>query len=245
MRGQAGILAGIGPTIGRMSPIRPLRTSLPLWPLPLLAALLPLFVTHLAWWLSIRDGYIPACNPYWDGCVSISRAARHGLGNHLFRMVMLPCATVQALCWLAAALWLRRDAGAAARVLPWLGLIAGVFLGLYATFLGTEGKAYEVLRRYGINLYFGNTYLALLAVLYALSKPRPRPPAYVPLLTVALGFMAMGVASLVASYLVQDDAQRDRWENVLEWNLGLWLTAMFAVLAWRWWRDGLRLSLSR
>ena len=50
-----------------MDPDRSLRTTFPLWPLPLLAALLPLFVTHLAWWLSIRDGYIPLCNPYWDG----------------------------------------------------------------------------------------------------------------------------------------------------------------------------------
>lgn len=228
-----------------MDPDRSLRTTFPLWPLPLLAALLPLFVTHLAWWLSIRNGYIPLCNPYWDGCVSISRAARHGLGNHLFRMVMLPCATVQAMCWLAAAWWLRRDAGAAARALPWLGLVAAVFLGLYATFLGTEGRTYGLLRRYGISLYFGFTYLALLATLRALSRVRPRPAAYVPLLVVALGFMAVGIASLVASYTVDDALQRDYWENRLEWHLGLWLTAMFAVLAWRWWRERLRITLTQ
>ena len=30
-------------------------------------------------------------------------------------MVMLPCAAVQALCWLAATLWLRRTTGATVR----------------------------------------------------------------------------------------------------------------------------------
>lgn len=221
------------------------RTVVPLWPLPLLAALMPFVVGHLAWWLSVRDGLIPSCNLYWDGCVSISRAARYGSGNHLFRLVMLPCAAIQVLAWLGATLWLRRTTGQRVRVLPWLGLLAGVFLALYATFLGTQGEAYEAMRRYGINLYFGFTYLALLTVLRALSREGERPPAYRPLLVVALGFMALGVATLVVRYTVEDAALFDRWENALEWHLGLWLTAMFAVLAWRWWRDGLRLSLEQ
>ncbi|HEY5805751.1 MAG TPA: hypothetical protein VIT90_18900 [Lysobacter sp.] len=223
----------------------PPRTTLPLWPLPFLAALLPFVVSHLAWWLSMRDGLIPSCNPYWDGCVSISRAARHGLGNHLFRMVMLPSATIQALCWLAAALWLRRqgEGRVRARVLPWLGLAAGVFLGTYATFLGSDGAVYQVLRRYGVYLYFGCSYIALLMVLHALSQVQPPPRAYAPLLAVAWGFLAIGVAAVGLAYALAGSPSGDRWENVLEWHVGLWLTAMFAALAWCWWRDGLRLAL--
>lgn len=219
------------------------RPGLPLWPLPLLSALLPFVVTHLAWGLSLQAGLIPACNPYLDGCVSISRAARHGLGNDLFRMVMLPSATLQALCWLAVALWLRRKAPGAARLLPWLGLLAGVFLALYATFLGSEGAIYQVLRRYGINVYFASTYLALLVVLRVLSR-RPQAPGYRPLLAVALGFMAIGLVSIAVSYTVADAGLRYRWENVLEWHLGLWLTALFAVLAWRWRRERLRIGIA-
>lgn len=219
------------------------RTTVPLWPLPLLAALMPLLVGHVAWWLSVREGYIPACNLYWDGCVSISRAARFGLSNHLFRLVMLPCAAIQVLCWLGATVWLRRQTSARMRVLPWLGLLAGVFLALYATFLGTDGRAYEAMRRYGISLYFGFTYLALMATLQALSKELPRPPGYRPLLVVGLGFMVLGLASVIVRYTLSDAALLDRWENALEWHLGLWLTAMFAVLAWRWWRDRVRITL--
>lgn len=218
------------------------RPGLPLWPLPLLSALLPFVVTHLAWALSLQAGLIPGCNPYLDGCVSISRVARHGLGNDLFRMVMLPSATLQALCWLAAASWLGRDDPDGGRSLPWLGLLAAAFLALYTTFLGSEGATYQVLRRYGISMYFASTYLALLMLLRVLSR-RPRAPAYRPLLVVALGFMAMGLASVATSYAVTDAGLRDRWENRLEWQLGLWLTALFAVLAWQWWRERLRLRI--
>lgn len=226
-----------------MSPSVPLRITLPLWPLPFLAALLPFAVSHLAWWLSVRDGLIPSCNPYWDGCVSISRAARYGLGNHLFRLVMLPCATIQALCWLAATVWLRRQWQVRVRVLPWLGLAAGVFLGLYATFLGSDGEIYQVLRRYGVYLYFGCSYIALMLVLHALSRQQPRPRAYAPLVAVAWGFLAIGVAAVALAYALAATPYGDRWENVLEWHVGLWLTAMFAALAWCWWRDGLRVAL--
>jgi hypothetical protein len=45
-----------------MATIQPAR-GLPLWPLPLLCAALPFLAAHLAWWLSLADGLIPACNP--------------------------------------------------------------------------------------------------------------------------------------------------------------------------------------
>lgn len=228
-----------------MATVPPAR-GLPLWPLPLLCAVLPFVAAHLAWGLSLAEGLVPACNPYLEGCVSISRAARHGPGNHVFRMVMLPAATLQALCWLGADRWVRGRLGVASHVLPWLGLVAGTFLALYATFLGTEGEAYRLLRSYGAKLYFGASYLALLVLLRAMVRaPRHTPggvPGYRPLLVVALGMLAIGLASVAREYVVLDQAADDAWGNVLEWHLGLWLTAMFAVLAWRWWREDLRIS---
>jgi hypothetical protein len=210
--------------------------SMPLWPLPLLAAALPLLVTHLAWWLSVRDGLAPACNPYLDGCISISRAARHGLGNDLFRMAMLPCAALQALCWVVATGWLRRDTPGAVPTLPWLGALAGVALVLYGTFLGTEGQTYELLRRYGNVIYFGSTGLALLVALRALSWNR-RTPAYRGLFVIALALLVIGLSSVVVAYVVQEPSVRDGWRNVLEWHLGVWITGIYAVLAWLWRRE--------
>ena len=79
----------------------------PAWPLPLMAGVLPLLATLIAYTLSVRLGLIEACNPFIDGCISISRAARHALPNHLFRALLLPAAVLQALCWLLCAAWLR------------------------------------------------------------------------------------------------------------------------------------------
>lgn len=214
--------------------------DLPLWPLALLCALLPVLAAHLGWWISTAQGAIPACNPYLDGCVSISRASRHGLGNLLFRMLMLPAATLQALCWLVAASWMRHD-GARSRTVVWLGCVAALALVLYAGFLGSEGRTYELLRRYGIYFYFGCTYLALLVVVRRLPRSHR---AYWPLMVVAWGCLAFGLASVVVRYAIASETVRDRFENLLEWHTALWLTATFAVLAWTWRKERLRLRLA-
>lgn len=209
----------------------------------MLLAAVPVVAVHLAWWLSLQEGHIPWCIPYLEGCTSISRAARYGLGNHLFRYFMLPCAAGQALFWLAAHGWLRARGRRIGPALPVLGFLAAVFLALYATFLGTEGEVYRLLRRYGVVVYFGASYLALLACLRAMSRPAVR--GFRALLVVALGMLALGVLSVVATATVPDEAFKDRIENVLEWHLGGWLTAMFLVFAWRWRQEGLRMQLTR
>lgn len=214
--------------------------SLPLWPLPLALAVLPLLAANLAWVISLRAELVPACVPHLEGCISISRAARHGLGNDLFRMVMLPCAALQALLWLAMEHWLHNQGRHPLHLVAWLGLVAAAFLALYVTFLGTEGDVYRVLRRHGVIIYFAATYLALLISLHALAH-KPRDPAYRPLLVVAVGMLALGLANVVVSLAVADGELRSRIENVLEWQLGLWLTAMFALMAWRWRRLRVRL----
>ena len=218
------------------------RTGLPLWWLALACALLPVVAAHLGWWISTAHGLIPACNPYFDGCVSISRASRHGLANLLFRLLMLPAATLQALCWLAVAAWVARDGGRV-RAIVWCGVVAGVALALYAAFLGSEGRTYELLRRYGIYLYFGGTYLALMATLRVLARRRPHP-AYLPLMVVAWACLAFGIASVAARYAISGEELRDRFENLLEWHVALWLTASFAVMAWVWRRERLQVRLA-
>src|SRR5690606_26929280 len=142
---------------------RPAAGSFPLWPLPLAVALLFAVAAHVALWLSIRDGWIEGCVPYLEGCTSISRAARHGLGNHVFRLMVLPCAALVGLHWWLAARWLGRGGAVA-----WLGAVAALALAVYATFLGTDGEAYRFMRRYGVVCFFGFGYLAQLGFLRGL-----------------------------------------------------------------------------
>jgi hypothetical protein len=222
-----------------------------LWPLALLASLLPCAAALLAWGIATQQGLIPACFPFTDGCTSISRAGRHGLANHVFRSLMMPAAVLQAITWVLVAAWL----GAAMRqsnlprrglrlVAP-LGLVAGVALITYSSFLGVDGPAYRFLRQYGTVLYFGLTCINMLLAGGALQRLHaagsltlPSWQRYaLPGLSVALVSLGLGNAIVAAAF---GAAVKDRIENVTEWWGALIFVLAFAALAWLWWREGLR-----
>lgn len=214
---------------------------LPLWPLPLLIAVLFLVAAHAAYLLSIQAGHVPACMPYVEGCVSISRAARHGLGNHLFRLLVIPCAVLHALVWWLARYWLQGG-----RLMLALGAMSAMALAVYATFLGTEGEAYRFLRRYGVVVYFGFGYLAQLALMQRAARRGALPAGVIAALSwIAVAMLGLGLANVVAGLAVPDPAAKDRWENVFEWWLGLLMVGWYAVLALGWRRQGLAMALKR
>ncbi len=219
------------------------RPASELWPLPLIGGLMPAVAALLALGLSFALDLIPVCNPFLDGCVSISRAARHDLPNHVFRALVLPAAVLQALTWLLCAGWLRgmgADARGLLRVLPWLGVLAGVFLVLYGTFLGTEGHAYRWMRRYGVILYFGFTYLSMLiasGALWQLARAGTIvPPARLDRWLVALCVitLAIGLIQVFTPPLLGSEDLKNRLENILEWYAALAFTLFFLALAWLW-----------
>ena len=74
--------------------------------LGLFIALWPILVAHAAYAISVMEGHVLACNPYWDGCTSISKAGRHGWANHLFRGALLPYTPLLALYWWLNQRWL-------------------------------------------------------------------------------------------------------------------------------------------
>lgn len=228
--------------------------GLPLWPLPLAAGLLPAIAAALALAIAIDASLVPACNPFLDGCVSISRAARHGLANHLFRALVLPAGVLQALTWVAAAQSLhdlgdRAAMQRSARTLAGIGAAAGLALVLYATFLGTEGQAYRWLRRYGTVVAFGGTCLALLVLGRALQRLRATRHVELPRghERVVLGLFGLVVLFGLGNALAgawADATLKDRIENATEWWGSLCLTLAFAVIASLWRRWGLRVRLS-
>ncbi len=231
----------MGRTMRAIPPLAP-------WALPLVAGLLPFAATALAFWISVTEESIAACNPFVEGCVSISRAARHGLANHVFRALVLPAAVLQGLTWLMCVPWLR-GLGAQGRSLgwlAWLGAAAAVFLVLYGTFLGTEGDAYRWMRRYGIVGYFGGTFLCMLVagghLRHLAATEGGRLPARVGgllLLMLAL-LLAMGLANVFVPQFLGDGDFKNRLENVLEWHAGALFTAWFLALAWLWRRTRFR-----
>jgi hypothetical protein len=230
-----------------------MKPGVALWPLALAAGLLPAAAALIALALALHEGLVPACNPFTDGCVSISRAARHGVANHVFRALVLPAAVLQALAWLLQAQALSLTARTAMRgnaiALTALGVAAGVALVLYGSFLGTEGQVYRWLRRYGTVVYFGGTCLAMLVLgralqrlhgLGALEFPRGHERA---LLALFASIVLLGLGNTLCG-LWADAALQDRIENATEWWGSLGLTLAFVTLAHLWRRWDLRVSLS-
>ncbi len=221
-----------------------------LWPLALLAGLLPLVATVVATTLSMQQGLVPGCNPFWDGCTSISRAARHGLPNILFQALMLPAATLQALVWVLVARWLVQ-VGAGGRGVAWiapLGVVAGIALVVYGSFLGTEGPVYRWLRQYGTVGYFGFTCLNLLltgnAVQALVRVRRLVLPRWLEHAMVALAgtlvLLGVGNAIVAAAF---GEPLKGRVENVTEWWGALIFVLGFGAIAALWWRERVALRL--
>ena len=227
-------------------------SSIPLWPLPLIAGLLPAAGALIALAYSIHLQLIPACNPFIDGCVSVSRAARYDLSNYIFRAMTLPGAALQGLTWILVAHWLRPIAPKhqrSLRFVPWLGLIAAIALIAYGTFLGTEGQAYRWLRAYGTAIYFGFTCIAMIlaggAIREAAVAQRIAAPlrSDVALLGFAGALLALGVANAILGPMF--DAQvKDKIENITEWWGSLIFTLVFMAIAAVWRRNRVSASMT-
>lgn len=219
-----------------------------LWLLPLIAGLLPAVAAILAFRISVAHEVFATCNPFVEGCVSISKAGRYGVANHVFRLLMVPAAVLQAVAWLLCAAWLVRlgAQGRSLKWLPWLGLAAGLFLVIYGTFIGTEGKVYQLLRRHGVMTYFGCTYLCMLMVagqlhrLAAAGLLQLRFRMDLALLALLGLNLAMGLGHVFAAPFLLEDEWRDRVENAVEWWAGASFTVFFLALAWLWRRTAFR-----
>lgn len=198
--------------------------------------LLPVAVVHACYAIATSAGYLPLCVPYVDGCTSISATGRHGLAYVVFKAGILPTAVLLALFWRAAADWLAvlGDGSRRARDwVRWLGFTGAAFLVLYTVALGHKGDFYNLMRRFGVTLYFGASYLAVIVLVSRLERlaragstavPRRLLRALVALATVLL---ALGLGSIPVSNFVAD---KDPIENAIEWVFTLLLFACYGLV---------------
>jgi len=230
-------------------------TTHPPGPAPATIALLcflgPVVTVHVTFAVSALAGYVATCIPYLEGCTSISATGRHGLGYVLFKLGMLPSALLLIAYWRLCRDWLLSAGdveGPGLRGLLWLGIAGALFLMLYTVFLGHKGEVYHLLRRFGVSLHLGFTYLAQLLLVWRLRRlrerggPGPCPPgilrAKTALVTVLL---LLGLGSIPVSNFIAD---KDPVENAIEWTFCLLLAGFYLLtaLAWRlsWRRSGRR-----
>ncbi len=207
----------------------------------LASALVPLAVANVCYLVSATAGHIPLCVPYVEGCTSISASGRYGMAYWLFKAGMLPSAGLLALFWVLCYRWLRSLADPRRRtdtVILWLGVTSAAFLVLYTVFLGSKGDFYNLMRRYGVTVYYSFGYLAQLILLQRLRRLTQQgalrlPPWLLRTKTgVLLSLLIMGLVSIpVSNFWIEKDIV----ENVLEWNFS-WVLVSYYVLTWRAWQ---------
>lgn len=204
--------------------------------------IVPLAITHAVWFVHLQAGLIEACNPYLDGCVSVSRAARSGDGLFAFRAVMLPYCTLLIAFW-----WLCRAWFAAAGPVPrrvtaaaWLGCIAAGFLALYVTYLGADGDTARFMRRYGINVFFGFTVLAQMLLVSTIGAAGAGHGARRVLTALCAALLLLGLASIPLQQIVDD---RAALLNSIEWIYSVLMVSVYAVIGGIWRAQRLRLPL--
>ena len=65
----------------------------------LLVSIIPFIAIHLSFILSVQNEYLALCNPYIDGCYSISRVARQPSSIIIFKILMLISALFLFFLW--------------------------------------------------------------------------------------------------------------------------------------------------
>lgn len=198
--------------------------------LPLVTALVPIIGINIAYWLGVQHDNLPSCFPYFDGCTSISSTGRYPPGDRLFRAVMLPQAVLLALTWHFSVLWLKslRPATHPGRTVLVAGLAGALALIIYVSYLASNDPFYEIMRRYGIYLYFFGTVLAQIAVTFAMEASRLRQAMFAILV---LPFV-LGIYNMIHKALVSDlNSMENRIEWVVSLLMQLWFVGLF--IAWR------------
>lgn len=216
----------------------------------LLAGLLPLLGVNLAYILAAGAGQVPACIPYFEGCTSVSATGRAEPASFFFRGAMLPASVLMLLYWWLARRWLELhgDHSVSTRALPWMGLIATLFLVVYTNVLGVIGEWYAIYRRIGVVMYFSLTFFAQLLFTSRIERLAAtgalRLPRWIVRAKVALcgAMLVLGLVSIPATALLADSTTAER---VLEWDFSLLLVLYFPLTALAWRADGFRIHFTR
>ena len=223
-------------------------TTYLLWPLPAFVFLISVLAVNLCYLVSAVTGQVDWCVPYVEGCVSISRAARQDLSIHLFRVAMMPVAIMMVAVWVLTGSWLRSigdDARQIARMIACIGTIGALFLVIYATVLGTEGRSYELMRRYGVILFYSLTALDQMFLTSRLARLRRESRARIAsgleraMYGVCAVMLGQGFAHLAASHYLDGDAV----ENSIEWLFTVLLSGFFGLMAIAWHQTGFRFRM--
>ncbi|MBB3045784.1 hypothetical protein FHR99_000020 [Litorivivens lipolytica] len=213
--------------------------------LPYTIAALVLTTIHLCFLLSLNEGHVHSCVPYWSDCVSISKSGRYGSAYFVFKGGMIPACVLLAQFWWLTQGWLTAH-NSPKRWLGVVGLIASLALLLYTLSLGHSGDHFRTLRRFGVVLFLGLSFINFAALAQALKTITTRPQLAQAGRTLARACaVILGIAlfSLLLDALMGDDY--DRLENAFEWWLIVLLIGLLIYTGRLWQQQSFTLTIGR
>ncbi|HKJ05791.1 MAG TPA: hypothetical protein VJ974_09355 [Geopsychrobacteraceae bacterium] len=213
--------------------------------------LLPLFTTHLCFFISASYEHIPWCNPYWDQCVSISATGRQLPEKLIFKSGMITTAFISLLLWWGAGQWCLLSFGdkfsRSRKAMQVLGLLAALFLIQYTLALGEAGNAYRMLRRTGVILTIAFTFISqvlmtrFIGVMIQEQGKRCLVRLHQAMLTLLVVLLTTAMFSLVLDVML--GSAYKNIDDAFEWIMVLMLYLYFGLLASVFHRQPLRLRV--
>lgn len=205
----------------------------------LMTGLIPIIAIHTTFLLSVWQGHVPWCFPYFESCTSISATGRHGAAFYLFKGTMIPSAVLLMLFWYLSSKWLLElgDKKAVTNTIFILGTIGAIFLIVYAVALGAGGDLFRLQRRIGIIFYFTLTYLSQLLVVWRMGKVVVNEISRPWLLGICVTALTIGLTTIMLDLAIDN---YDDYEDAFEWILALLVHLYFLVMAGAWKRTAFK-----
>ena len=187
----------------------------------LLISIIPFIAIHLSFILSVQNEYLSLCNPYIDGCYSISRVARQPSSIIIFKILML----VSALSLFF--LWSRLFKPKHNKTLVLIGRIGSLFLIAFVVALGEEGFLYELMRRFGVFIFYVFTLISQWAFTFnaEIRKGRFFVNNFFINIIVYMQFLTFLVAIPFFLFI----KNYGYIENIIEWWITLLITLWFFI----------------
>jgi hypothetical protein len=187
----------------------------------LLVSIIPFIAIHLSFILSVQNEYLSLCNPYIDGCYSISRAARQPSSIIIFKVLML----ISALFLFF--LWPKLFKPNYNKMLILIGRLGSLFLIAYIVALGEEGFFYEIMRRFGVFIFYIFTLISQWVFTFSTQMRRRRffLKNFLINIIVFLQFLAFLLAITFFIFF----KNYGYIENIIEWWITLLITLWFFI----------------
>ena len=187
----------------------------------LLVAIFPFIAIHISLILSVQSEYLTLCNPYIDGCYSISRVARQPSSIIIFKILMLISA------FSLFFLWPRLFKPNYNKILILIGRVGSLFLIAYIVALGEEGFLYELMRRFGVFIFYIFTLISQWVFTLNVDSRKRRFLDKIFLINIITCFQILAFFVAIPFFLFIEN--HSYIENIIEWWITLLITLWFFI----------------